>query len=43
MGSLVASECIKLITHKFMPIDQWFSWDDEYLDTLDFKELPKDY
>lgn len=39
MGSLVASECIKLITHKFMPIDQWFSWDDEYLDTLDFKEL----
>jgi ubiquitin-activating enzyme E1 len=26
MGSIVASEAIKLITHKYLPINQWFSW-----------------
>lgn len=31
MGSLVASECIKLITNKYMPISQWFNWSDDDL------------
>jgi ubiquitin-activating enzyme E1 len=28
MGSITASETIKLITHKFMPISQWITWSD---------------
>ncbi len=27
-GSLAASEAIKLVTNKFIPINQWFSWED---------------
>lgn len=34
-GSLVASETIKLITNKYRPISQWFSWTDDLL-------IPKD-
>lgn len=30
-SSIVASEIIKLITNKFTPISQWFSWTDETL------------
>jgi ubiquitin-activating enzyme E1 len=32
MGSLVASEAIKLITNKYKPISQWFTWSDPKLD-----------
>lgn len=39
MGSLVASECIKLITNKYMPISQWFNWSD---DDLDFNDQVKE-
>lgn len=28
MGSIVASEAIKLVTNKYMPINQWFCWSD---------------
>jgi ubiquitin-activating enzyme E1 len=31
MGSITASEAIKLITNKYMPIGQWFSWSDATL------------
>jgi ubiquitin-activating enzyme E1 len=31
MGSLVASETIKLMTNKYMPISQWFFWEDKNL------------
>ena len=31
MGSLVASEAIKLITNKYIPINQWFTWTDTTL------------
>jgi molybdopterin/thiamine biosynthesis adenylyltransferase len=27
-GSLVASEAIKLVSNKYIPINQWFSWED---------------
>jgi len=30
-GSLVASEAIKLISHKYMPINQWFTWEESSL------------
>ena len=36
MGSLVASEAIKLITNKYTPINQWFTWTDTTL----LPELP---
>lgn len=41
MGSFAASEAIKLITNKYMPITQWFTWSDNtfnlelYKDGLD--------
>ncbi len=28
MGSITASEAIKLVTNKYMPINQWFTWSD---------------
>ena len=31
-GSIVASECIKLVTHKFEPLTQWFTYSDLDLD-----------
>jgi ubiquitin-activating enzyme E1 len=31
MGSLVASEAIKLVTNKYSPISQWFTWEDSKL------------
>ena len=34
-GSLVAFETIKLVSHKYIPISQWFTWTDESI-------LPKD-
>lgn len=40
MGSLTASEAIKLITGKYMPINQWFTWSDSNL-IPEFK--PTDY
>jgi len=30
-GSLVASEAIKLISHKYMPINQWFTWEESII------------
>ena len=30
-GSMVASETIKLISHKYMPINQWFTWEESSL------------
>jgi len=40
MGSFGASEVIKLITNKYLPITQWFSWSDL---SLIPKEIPKNY
>ena len=40
MGSLAASEAIKLITNKYMPINQWFTWTDK---TLIPKDKPLNY
>lgn len=37
MGSITSSEVIKLITNKYMPVSQWFTWSDE---TLIPKQLP---
>lgn len=31
MGSIAASEAIKLVTNKYMPINQWFTWSDSVL------------
>jgi ubiquitin-activating enzyme E1 len=31
MGSIAASEVIKLVTNKYMPINQWFTWSDSTL------------
>lgn len=31
MGSIAASEAIKLVTNKYMPINQWFTWSDSSL------------
>jgi ubiquitin-activating enzyme E1 len=31
MGSITASEAIKLITNKYMPANQWFTWSDSEL------------
>ena len=31
MGSICASEVIKLVTNKYTPINQWFTWSDESL------------
>ncbi len=31
MGSIAASEAIKLVTNKYMPINQWFTWFDNVL------------
>jgi len=31
MGSIVASEAIKLVTNKYLPINQWFTWFDSSL------------
>lgn len=28
MGSIVASEAVKLVTNKYLPISQWFTWTD---------------
>lgn len=38
MGSLVASEAIKLISNKYLPITQWFTWSDPDL-KLDNEKL----
>lgn len=40
MGSFAASEVIKLITNKYLPIDQWFTWSDNNLLP---QNIPKDY
>lgn len=32
MGSIIASESLKLVTNKYQPISQWFTWQDEDLD-----------
>lgn len=40
MGSITSSETIKLITNKYTPISQWFSWTD---DTLLPKNKPLEY
>jgi ubiquitin-activating enzyme E1 len=42
MGSLAASEAMKLISNKFMPVNQWFSWYDEYLNSLVFDNIIKE-
>ena len=39
MGSITASEAIKLVSNKYMPINQWFTWCD---DSLLPKDMPKD-
>ena len=31
MGSIAASEAIKLVTNKYMPVNQWFTWTDPIL------------
>ena len=31
LGSLVVSETIKIITHKYTPINQWLNWEEESL------------
>ena len=31
MGSIASSEAIKLVTNKYMPINQWFTWSDSDL------------
>jgi ubiquitin-activating enzyme E1 len=31
MGSIAASEAIKLVTNKYLPINQWFTWNDSTL------------
>jgi len=31
MGSIASSEVIKLVTNKYMPINQWFTWSDSDL------------
>ena len=38
-GSLVASETIKLISHKYMPISQWFSWEESSLINMINKDI----
>ena len=35
MGSFAASEVIKLVTNKYMPANQWFTWSDDNLTNLD--------
>lgn len=40
MGSITASEVIKLVTNKYIPANQWFTWTDH---TLIPKEKPVDY
>ena len=40
MGSITASEVIKLVTNKYMPANQWFTWTDRNLIP---KEKPVDY
>jgi ubiquitin-activating enzyme E1 len=40
MGSLVASEAIKLVSNKYLPITQWFTWSDPDL-KLDYDKLSK--
>jgi ubiquitin-activating enzyme E1 len=39
MGSFAASEAIKLITNKYMPASQWFTWSDETLNIKSYKEI----
>lgn len=39
MGSIVSSEAIKLVSNKYTPINQWFTW---YDDSLLPKDIPKD-
>jgi len=39
MGSITASEAIKLVSNKYTPINQWFTWCD---DSLLPKDMPKD-
>jgi len=34
LGSIVTSESIKLITNKYMPINQWFNWEDNDLNSI---------
>ena len=31
MGSIASSEAIKLVTNKYMPVSQWFTWSDNTL------------
>jgi ubiquitin-activating enzyme E1 len=31
MGSIASSEAIKLVTNKYMPVSQWFTWSDNIL------------
>jgi ubiquitin-activating enzyme E1 len=31
MGSMASSEAIKLVTNKYMPVSQWFTWSDNNL------------
>jgi ubiquitin-activating enzyme E1 len=38
IGSLVSSETIKLITNKYMPISQWFFWEDKNLINYDLSD-----
>ena len=39
MGSITASEAIKLVSNKYTPVNQWFTW---YDDSLLPKDMPKD-
>lgn len=34
LGSIVTSEAIKIITNKYMPINQWFNWEDTDLTNI---------
>ena len=39
LGSLVASEAIKLITNKYMPINQWFNWEDKDIESININNF----
>jgi ubiquitin-activating enzyme E1 len=47
MGSFAASEAIKLITNKYMPANQWFTWSDMSLlptkESEDWDDYKSDY
>ena len=40
MGSIAASEAIKLVTNKYSPINQWFTWFDSSLLPIYLTPLP---